>query len=180
MEKPTITPPRRILTGHDKQGRSIITEDGPAPTCLQPDHSPNLLMCDLWEIPSLPPDNNDPRDLSLRPVKLSPPENGAIFRIVEFPPDNERNWAGRKEVFTQYGELEALDQKNERHPGFHKTPSVDFAICLDGEIWAMMEVGETLMRPGDVLVQRGTNHAWSNRTKGPVRMAFVMVGAPAV
>ena len=180
MNKPRIEPPRRIVTGHNDQGRSVIVWDGPAPTCLQPDHSPNVLMCDLWEIPTFPPDNSDPKDLSLRPVKLSPPETGAIFRIVEFPPDKQRNWAGRAQVFAQYGELHALDQQNERHPGFHKTPSVDFAICLDGEIWAMMEEGETLMRPGDVLVQRGTNHAWANRGDRPVRMAFVMIGAPAV
>src|SRR5690606_29997359 len=123
MEKPYIKPPRRIVTGHNEQGRSVIVEDGPAPTCLQPDHSPNLLMCDLWEIPSFPPDNTDPRDTSLRPVKLSPPQNGAIFRIVEFPPDKERNWAKRIEVFAQYGEPEALDEHNGRLRGFHKTPS---------------------------------------------------------
>jgi len=180
MEKPFIAPPRRILTGHNAQGRSVIVEDGPAPTCLQPDHSPNLLMCDVWEISSFPPNNADPRDLSLRPVRLMPPPAGAVFRVIEFPPDKERNWAGIGHVFEQYGAPEALKAQDARHPGFHKTASQDFAICLSGEIWAMMDEGETLMKPGDVLIQRGTNHAWSNRTDKPARMAFVLVGAPEV
>ncbi|MBT2305106.1 cupin domain-containing protein [Variovorax paradoxus] len=180
MDKPTITPPRRIVTGHNEQGRSFILHDGPAPTCLQPDHAPNVMMCDLWEIPTFPPDNTGSKDNSLRPVKLSPPTNGAIFRVVEFPPDGERNWAGSKQVFAQYGEPHALSTKEERHPGFHKTPSVDFAVCLQGEIWALMEEGETRMLPGDTLVQRGTNHAWANRGDKPARVAFIMIGAPEV
>ena len=92
----------------------------------------------------------------------------------------ERNWAGRKQVFAQYGEEHALGDKEERHPGFHKTPSIDFAVCIQGEIWAMMEEGETLMKAGDTLVQRGTNHAWANRSDQPARVAFIMIGAPAV
>ena len=180
MDKPVITPPRRIVTGHNAQGRSVILQDGPAPTTLQPDHSPNVLMCDLWEVTKFPPDNHGDKDTSLRPVKLSPPTDGAIFRVVEFPPDAERNWAGRKQVFAQYGEEHALGDKEERHPGFHKTPSIDFAVCLQGEIWAMMEEGETLMKAGDTLVQRGTNHAWANRSNQPARVAFIMIGAPAV
>lgn len=178
--KPHIEPPRRIVTGHNANGRSIILQDGPAPCCLQPDHSPNVLMCDLWELASFPPDNTDDRDTSLRPLKLSPPASGAIFRVVEFPPDSQRNWAARKQVFAQYGEEHALGEKEERHPGFHKTPSIDFAVVIEGEIVAMMEEGETLMKVGDTIVQRGTNHAWANRTDKPTRMVFIMIGAPAV
>ena len=51
-----------------------------------------------------------------------------------------------------------------RHPGFHKTNTVDYAVVLEGEIGAMMDLGETLLKTGDVLVQRRTNHSWSNRS----------------
>jgi len=74
----------------------------------------------------------------------------------------------------------AFDRGSPRHPGFHKTSSVDYAIVLSGEIYAMMDEGEVLLRAGDVLVQRGTHHAWSNRTDEPARLAFVLIDAEPV
>jgi hypothetical protein len=74
----------------------------------------------------------------------------------------------------------ARDKNNPRHPGFHKTDTIDYAIVLSGEIWAMMDEGETLLKQGDVLVQRGTNHAWSNRTNEPAILAFVLIDADPV
>ena len=59
----------------------------------------------------------------------------------------------------------------------HKTDTVDFALVLSGEIWALMDEGETLMRAGDTLVQRGTNHAWSNRSDRPSLVAFILISA---
>ena len=64
------------------------------------------------------------------------------------------------------------DRNNPRHPGFHKTATIDYAIVLAGEIYAMMDEGEVLLKAGDVLIQRGTNHAWSNRTAEPAVVAF--------
>jgi quercetin dioxygenase-like cupin family protein len=74
----------------------------------------------------------------------------------------------------------AFDRGSPRHPGFHKTSSVDYAIVLSGEIYALMDEGEVLLKAGDVLVQRGTNHAWSNRTDAPAYLAFVLVDAEPV
>ncbi len=76
--------------------------------------------------------------------------------------------------------MKALDKGSPRHPGFHKTDTIDYAIVLKGEIWALMDDGETLLRQGDVLVQRGTNHAWSNRTDEPAVLAFVLIDANPV
>ena len=81
-----------------------------------------------------------------------------------------------REVFRQYGAAQAHDEAA-RHPGFHKTHSVDYAVVIEGEIWALMDVGETLMKVGDVLIQRGTNHAWANRTDHIARVLFVLNGA---
>ncbi|MBL8665443.1 MAG: cupin domain-containing protein, partial [Candidatus Odyssella sp.] len=58
-----------------------------------------------------------------------------------------------------------------------KTASVDYIVILSGEIWALMDEGEVLMKPGDVLIQRGTNHAWSNRSDKPCRFLAVLVDA---
>ena len=67
------------------------------------------------------------------------------------------------------------DKKQPRHFWFHKTESLDYAVVLEGEIVAMMDHGETVMRPGDVLVQRATNHSWSNRSGRNCRMLFVLL-----
>ena len=66
---------------------------------------------------------------------------------------------------------------DQRHFWFHKTETLDYAIVLEGEIWALVDVGECLLRAGDVLIQRGTNHAWSNRSDRPCRVAFVLLDA---
>jgi quercetin dioxygenase-like cupin family protein len=71
----------------------------------------------------------------------------------------------------------AFDRGSPRHPGFHRTSSVDYAIVLAGEIYALMDEGEVLLKQGDVLVQRGTNHAWSNRSDAPAYLAFVLIDA---
>ncbi len=78
------------------------------------------------------------------------------------------------------GRAEATDRNNPRHAGFHKTATIDYAIVLSGEIYAMMDEGEVLLKAGDVLIQRGTNHAWSNRTNEPAVVAFVLIDAEPV
>ena len=70
-----------------------------------------------------------------------------------------------------------MDKSDVRHPGMHKTDTVDYALVLDGEIWALMDKGETLLKAGDCFVQRGTNHAWSNRSDKACRVAFTLVSA---
>lgn len=175
-QKPHIPSTRRIVTGHDAEGNSIFVQDGPAPNLRQPDAQPNLAMIDLWETTESPASNTGNADAADRPMRLSPPPGGTLFRVLVLPPEKERNFAGVQDTFRQWGEEHVLTRKN-RHPAFHKTDTVDYAIVLEGEVWALMDIGETLMKAGDVLVQRGTNHAWSNRSDQPVRIAFVLVSA---
>lgn len=175
-----VKPVRRIVTGHDKEGRSVFLEDGPAPNGFSPSHSPNVGLTNLWLLDTVPTTNEAGQaDPTARPFKLEPPAAGNVVRIVEFPPDKERNYGNQAEVFRQYGAAQAHDNAA-RHPGFHKTHSVDYAIVIEGEIWALMDVGETLMKVGDTLIQRGTNHAWANRTDRIARVLFVLNGAEPV
>ncbi len=172
-----VKPVRRIVTGHDSEGRSVFLEDGPAPHPFSPSHSPNVGLTNLWLLDAIPASNDAGQpDPTARPFRLEPPAAGNVVRIVEFPPDRERNYGNQTEVFRQYGAAQAHDRAA-RHPGFHKTHSVDYAIVIEGEIWALMDVGETLMTVGDVLIQRGTNHAWANRTDHIARVLFVLNGA---
>ena len=173
-----LKPIRRVVTGHDSQGRSIIAGDGPSPHTVAISASPAFGMTDLWVTYDAPANNTGASDPAARKIVLEPPPRGPIFRVVEFPPDAQL--AGkfdRVEAFEAIGARDALDPDGTRHPGMHRTHSVDYAIVLSGEIWAVMDVGETPLLAGDCLIQRGTNHAWSNRSNAPCLVAFILVDA---
>ena len=108
--------------------------------------------------------------------------NVVVWRLpqVEYPPDSKRVAALHGASHDSKAEGYARDLKNARHPGFHKTSTIDYAIVLSGEIYALMDEGEVLLKAGDVLIQRGTNHAWSNRTEEPCCVAFVLIDADPV
>ena len=171
-------PMRRVVTGHNAEGRSVILTDAQSPHTLELDDMPGLALINLWVTDGAPASNAGAADAAARPVVLEPPDRGTIFRVVDFPPDKEMaGKVDRAKAFAAMGAHRAMDQSAARHPGMHKTSSVDYALVLDGEIWALMDEGETLLRAGDCLIQRGTNHAWSNRTDRPCRVAFVLVSA---
>jgi len=168
---------RRIVTGHNAAGKSIIAQDGFATSILELPGVPGMRATDLWETTTAPADLTSDADPVARPVHLEPKPTGTICRIVEFPPDAAiHNRADSKEVFAALGASHAVDTTSAT-PMMHKTASVDYAIVLGGEIWAVMDEGETCMKAGDVLIQCGTNHAWSNRSNGPAWVAFILVGA---
>jgi mannose-6-phosphate isomerase-like protein (cupin superfamily) len=131
----------------------------------------------LWETKGAPASNEGNADAADRPVHLEPPPNGTIVRIVEFPPDATRpqdtdTHAGFKAI----GAGHAQD-RGSSDPMMHRTTTVDYIIVLKGEIYAVMDKGETLLKAGDVLIQRGTNHSWSVRTSEPCIIAAVLVSA---
>jgi hypothetical protein len=171
---------RRVLTGHDAQGRSTFIADGLAPNVKEMSAMPGLALTDLWETGAAPASNAGEKDAANRPVHLEPPKNGTILRIVEFPPDSA--WRGAtdgKAGFKAIGAGHAQDRRS-ADPMMHKTSTVDYIIVLKGEIHAILETGEKLLRAGDVLVQRGTNHSWSVRGAEPCIVAAVLVSAKPV
>ena len=171
---------RRVLTGHDAEGRSTFIADGHAPNVKEMASMPGLALTDLWETGSAPASNAGDEDAAARPVRLEPPQNGTILRIVEFPPDSAwRESADAKAAFKSIGAGHAKDHASS-DPMMHKTSTVDYIIVLKGEIHAVMERGETLLRAGDILVQRGTNHSWSVRGNEPCIVAAVLVSARPV
>jgi hypothetical protein len=172
-----LKPIRRVVTGHDARGTSVILSDGPSPHVLAIPGVPTFGLTNLWVTDRTPADNTGSADGAARPVTLEPPSGGTIFRVVEFPPDATLAGFDRTAAFESMGAGHAMDPSAARHPGMHRTATVDYAIVLSGEIWALLDEGETLLRAGDVLVQRGTNHAWSNRGAVPCLVAFILVSA---
>jgi hypothetical protein len=170
---------RRVVTGHNAKGQSVFVMDGHAPHVYSRTKG-SAVVTELWETRGAPADNRGNDEVTNRPFRLAPPKNGTVFRIIDYPPDKIRLAAIQKEEAMGEdgsGRNAATDRNNPRHAGFHKTDSVDYAIVLQGEIWAMMDEGEVLLKQGDVLIQRGTNHAWSNRTDKHATLAFVLVDA---
>ncbi len=168
---------RRVLTGHDSDGKSTFIADGEAPNVKEMASMPGLALTDLWETTAAPASNEGDQDAAARPVRLEPPQNGTIVRIVEFPPDRAwRDAANGKEAFKSIGAGHAQDSASS-DPMMHRTTTVDYIIVLKGEIYAIMEKGEKLLRPGDILIQRGTNHSWSVRGDEPCIIAAVLVNA---
>jgi mannose-6-phosphate isomerase-like protein (cupin superfamily) len=171
---------RRVVTGHDEDGRSTFLIDGIAPNIKEMESMPGLALTDLWETTGTPANNIGHADAAARPVRLEPPKNGTILRIVEFPPDAAwRTNADAKKAFESIGAGSAKDGHS-ADPMMHKTATIDYIIVIKGEIWAIMEKGEKLLKPGDVLVQRGTNHSWSVRGDEPCVIAAVLVSAESV
>jgi mannose-6-phosphate isomerase-like protein (cupin superfamily) len=171
---------RRVVTGHDADGKSIFLSDGEAPNVKEMASMPGLALTDLWETGAAPASNAGDRDAAARPVRLEPPKNGTLLRIVEFPPDSAwRESADAKAAFKSIGAGHVKD-KASSDPMMHKTSTVDYIIVLKGEIYAIMDTGEKLLRAGDILVQRGTNHSWSVRGNEPCIVAAILVSAKPV
>jgi len=145
-----MTAPRRIVTGHDRSGKSVVLSDAPTPKTLDVG---TAAFHEIWittETPA-PIEATEPEPTD-RPVRTPPPANGAIVRFTEMA-------AGAESPM-------------------HRTESVDVGVVLEGETWLLLDDGsETRVGVGDVVVQRGTNHAWANRSDRPVRMVFVLIDA---
>ncbi len=175
-----VKPIRRVVTGHNARGKSVIVSDGPSPHVLTIPGRSDFALTNLWITDGSPASNEGNADAAARPVVLEPPANGSVFRVVEFPPDKVTAGFDRTAAFRSMGADHAMDPDASRHPGMHKTASIDYALVLSGEIWALMDEGETLLKAGDCLVQRGTNHAWSNRSDEACLVAFILISAAPV
>jgi quercetin dioxygenase-like cupin family protein len=139
---------RRVVTGHDADGKSVIVSDGAAPQFHD-----RPIFAEIWNTVGAPAEitaieAHEPNDRLLR---LGPSPRGSIIRVVEMPP----------------GHRSAM----------HRTRTIDYGIVLQGELVLVLEDSETLLQPYDIVVQRGTNHAWDNRSDAPARMVFILIDA---
>ena len=178
-----MTPPpvRRIVTGHDERGRAVVLSDAPPPHVTRPPQQPGLAFHELWNTRASPapvtPAEPEPTDLHR---DTAPPANGTIIRIVDIPPEGKDGPAFDKDTARALFEKVGLAENAEhtipgRHPLMHRTQSIDYGIELEGEIVLLLDDEEVALKAGDVVVQRGTIHAWANRSDRIARMLFVLV-----
>lgn len=168
LNKMTYKPVRRIVTGHNAEGASIIMSDSDALNVVAEPGKPVAQV--LWATGEGRASGEEPAPHGHKFAFHS--EGGSILRVVDFPPDESYNL---EEIVAFLDKEGVRDQNKPRHFWFHKTESLDYAVVLEGEIYAMLDNGEALMRPGDILIQRATNHSWSNRSGRNCRMMFVLL-----
>ena len=170
---------RRVVTGHDSDGRAIVLSDGAAPFVHTSDLRPGYASTDVWRTYDTPariaPVEAEP---TLGPRRQLPTKRGTVIRINTLAPDATQKFdaSNVKELFAGIGNAAASTfEQNARHPMMHRTETIDYAIVLEGEITLLLDDSEVVLGPGDVLVQRGTNHAWSNRGTIPAKIAFILI-----
>lgn len=129
----------------------------------------------LWVTDESPADNSGSADSAEREIGVAPPPRGSIFRVVDFPPAADIGIVDNAAMLREMGIAEG--QGGARHATMHRTRSIDYAVVISGEIDMLLDDSEVHLEAGDVLVQRGTNHAWVNRGKESCRIAFVLIDA---
>ncbi|HEV2007252.1 MAG TPA: cupin domain-containing protein [Burkholderiales bacterium] len=174
---------RRVVTGHDKNGKAIVISDGMTPNVKTNPLRPGHRSTDVWKTTAAPVilgiDEPDP---TTGPRTIHPTTRGTIIRIAEMQPETDeiRNLTPEKsrEIFRAMGNEDASTfGRGGRHPLMHRTETLDYAVILEGELTMLLDEGEVTLRTGDVLIQRGTNHAWSNRSNKVCRILFVLIDA---
>lgn len=172
---------RRVVTDHDANGKSVVLSDGPVPVVHANPLRPGQMSHEVWKTSAMPvPIAAQESEPTTGPRRLHPVPMGTVFRISEVPPesDAERNMTPEqaRAAFRASGAEEASTWgRGGRHPLMHRTETVDYAVVLEGEITLILDEGEVDLKAGDVVIQRGTNHAWSNRSGKVAKMLYVLI-----
>ena len=176
-----MTQIRRVVTGHDASGKAVVLSDGPVPTVHSNPIRPGQLSFEVWKTHAMPVplDATEPEPTA-GARSLQPPNHGTLFRISVVPPESAetRNLTpeAARELFRKSGAGEASTYgRGGRHPMMHRTETVDYAVVLEGEITLLLDEGDINLTAGDVVIQRGTSHAWSNRSGSNVKMLYVLI-----
>jgi hypothetical protein len=169
---------RRVVTGHDSEGKSVVAIDGPPGATIGTDAAG---LGEIWITDGTPADNTASGDAARRPVRLEPPAGGSVFRYFVLAPEDKTLSAAEMEAQAAAG-IKAIGGEHcrvdtSRHPGMHKTRTVDYVLLLEGDVTLILEKGEVRLKQYDVVVQRGTNHAWRNNGDQPALLAAVLIDA---
>jgi hypothetical protein len=175
-------PFRRIVTGHDQDGKAIIQEDGPPPRVQRIGGELGPIFYEVWNTRDTPaPIDRASGEPAEEGIILAPPKNGTRIRVLDIPPEDDRlKDLTPEEARAHFAEVGAGDASSHqgqgsRHAFMHRTETVDYGIVLDGELVLIMDEGETTVRAGDIVIQRGTNHGWANRSDRNCRIAFILI-----
>ena len=159
-----IPPTRRIVTNHAADGRSIVTTEGQPPVVIENFcGNPGLFFTEVWRTSGdMPLIDNGP-DPTGGAMTLASSGAGSTFRLVDFP------------ASTRDPADPAPTHPDDFTSAMHRTQSVDCGIVLSGQMRLVLTDSDRILNPGDIVIQRGTDHAWANRSAAPARMAFILI-----
>ena len=167
---------RRVVTGHDEEGKSIVVLDGPPAKSIGEDIGG---LFELWNTDGNLINTKDRIDRADDEILLSPPKNGSRFRYFQINPTPEgvpmdvlQNMAA--DAFEKIGASHHRIDTS-KHPAMHKTDTIDYIILLEGDVTLILDKEEVDIKPHDVVVQRGTNHAWVNNGNNPALLIAVLI-----
>ncbi|MBJ7442731.1 MAG: cupin domain-containing protein [Sphingobium sp.] len=173
---------RRIVTGHDAAGRAIIQEDGPVQRVQRIGGDIGPMFHEVWNTQATPAPldaaSGEPAETG---IILAPPKNGTRIRVLDIPPEGDgirtMSLEEARAHFAEVGahDASAHDGEGSRHALMHRTETIDYGIVVEGELVLIMDEGETTVRAGDIVIQRGTNHGWSNRSDRNCRIVFILI-----
>jgi naringenin degradation protein FdeH len=173
------SPIRRVVTGKDATGKALAMMDAAACSVHKREEL-GITNTLLWVTDSTPADLSNPEDMANRKSGVAPLPGGTVFRVIEFAPAMEvkADYETRLRIFQGLGLApEGESREKPRDPTMHRTRTVDYVLILSGEIDMLLDDSEVHLKAGDVVIQRGTNHAWVNRGAEPCRVAFILVDA---
>lgn len=174
-----MNPMRRIVTGHNAAGKAVIVSDAPPPTTMEFKAIPGTVFYEIWNTNASPAPIDNCDDPTLRPVQLHPTPQGSIIRFVDIPPDAVQENISGADIAAGFRQINASSAATHTddspHKLMHRTETIDYGILISGELWLIVDEGETKLNVGDVVIQRGTNHAWANRSNEVARMAFILL-----
>ncbi len=167
---------RRIITGHNEKGESVVTFEGPPARSIGEDVGG---LFEIWNTDGKDVISTDDFDMADQDIILSPPDGGTKFRYFQINPLPE----GVPEEILQDLAADAFEKigaghhrvDTRKHPAMHKTETIDYIILLKGEVTLILDNEEVDLKPFDVVVQRGTNHAWVNNGDEPALLIAVLI-----
>ena len=176
----SLPPIHRVVTGHTPEGKAVVAMQGPLPKVQEIAAVPGTVFHEVWSTCGAPAPVDNGIDPTTGPLMLPPPALGTRIRFVDIPPETEafmRQGVDQlKAAFGQIGDANASTAHSASpHPLMHRTESVDYGVVIEGELTLVLDDSEVALKPGSVVVQRGTNHAWANRSGRVCRMLFVLV-----
>lgn len=172
---------RRVVTGHDKNGKSIVLADGTPPNVFFTPSLPGYISFDTFrtfESPAIIASQT--AETTDGPRRQLPTPSGTVIRISHVPPTNEvfkkLDSATSDNAFQALGNAGGhTGNAKSKNALMHRTETIDYVVVLSGELTLILDDSEVVLRTGDVLVQCGTNHAWENRSDAPVIVMFVLL-----
>jgi len=173
---------RRVVTGHDAAGKSVVISDGLTPTLKTNPLRPGHKSTEVWRTSATPAPiaAQEPDPTFPGPGTIHPVPRGTVIRVAEWAPESDeiRNLSPEqaREIFKAMGnENASMHGRGGRHPIMHRTETVDYAVILEGELTLILDDEDVVLRTGDVVIQRGTSHSWANRSDRPCRILFVLI-----